>query len=109
MSNTPLVKTIGSGRRTRRAARSASGQSLSRKSGIGRLSKAAPLSRARQAARSGARRLALVNEETTMITLCGIAISNYYNKVKMALLEKGIPFTEERVKTHSTDPAVLAC
>ena len=44
-----------------------------------------------------------------MITLCGMAISNYYNKVKMALLEKGIPFTEERVKTHSTDPAVLAC
>ena len=27
-----------------------------------------------------------------MITLCGFALSNYYNKVKIALLEKGIPF-----------------
>ena len=26
-----------------------------------------------------------------MITLCGFAISNYYNKVKLALLEKGVP------------------
>lgn len=32
-----------------------------------------------------------------MITLYGVAISNYYNKVKFALLEKGIPFTEEFV------------
>ena len=30
-----------------------------------------------------------------MIKLCGFPISNYYNKVKLALLEKGIPFTEE--------------
>lgn len=44
-----------------------------------------------------------------MITLCGFSISNYYNKVKMVLLEKGVPFTEERVKTHSKDEAVLAC
>ncbi|HEX6703312.1 MAG TPA: glutathione S-transferase [Albitalea sp.] len=43
------------------------------------------------------------------ITLCGTPISNYYNKVKLVLLEKGIPFTEELVHTHSTDPAVLAC
>ena len=43
-----------------------------------------------------------------MITLCGFALSNYYNKVKLALLEKGIPFTEERVKTGRTDEAVLA-
>jgi glutathione S-transferase len=43
-----------------------------------------------------------------MITLCGFPLSNYYNKVKMALLEKGLPFTEERVKTHSDDEAVLA-
>jgi glutathione S-transferase len=42
-----------------------------------------------------------------MITLCGMPISNYYNKAKMALLEKGVPFDEERVKTHSTDEAVL--
>ncbi len=44
-----------------------------------------------------------------MITLCGFSLSNYYNKVKLALLEKGIPFTEERVMTKSTDEAVLAC
>jgi glutathione S-transferase len=44
-----------------------------------------------------------------MITLCGIPLSNYYNKVKLALLEKGIPFTEAYVKTHSHDDAVLSC
>jgi glutathione S-transferase len=43
-----------------------------------------------------------------MITLCGFPISNYYNKVKLALLEKNVPFTEETVMTKSTDPAVLA-
>lgn len=43
-----------------------------------------------------------------MITLCGISLSNYYCKVKLALLEKGIPFTEERVPTGSSDEAVLA-
>jgi len=31
------------------------------------------------------------------ITLCGFALSNYVNKVKLVLLEKGLPFTEERV------------
>ena len=44
-----------------------------------------------------------------MITLCGFGVSNYYNKVKMVLLEKGIDFTEERVMTKSTDEAVLSC
>jgi len=34
---------------------------------------------------------------TTPITLCGFAVSNYYNKVKLSLLEKGIPFTEAEV------------
>jgi glutathione S-transferase len=43
-----------------------------------------------------------------MITLCGFSISNYYNKVKLALLEKGVPFEEERVMTGSKDEAVLA-
>ncbi len=43
-----------------------------------------------------------------MITLCGFAVSNYYNKVKLALLEKGVPFNEELVMTKSTDPAVLS-
>ncbi|HEX7043915.1 MAG TPA: glutathione S-transferase [Burkholderiales bacterium] len=34
-----------------------------------------------------------------MLKLCGFPISNYYNKVKLALLEKGIPFEEERCMT----------
>ncbi len=42
-----------------------------------------------------------------MITLCGFPVSNYYNKVKLALLEKGVPFTEETVMTGRTDEAVL--
>lgn len=42
-----------------------------------------------------------------MIVLCGFSVSNYYNKVKLALLEKGVPFAEERVMTKSTDEAVL--
>ena len=29
------------------------------------------------------------------ITLCGFALSNYYNKVKLVLLEKGLQFEEE--------------
>ncbi|NBQ86181.1 MAG: glutathione S-transferase [Betaproteobacteria bacterium] len=43
------------------------------------------------------------------IVLCGFPMSNYYNKVKIALLEKSVPFTEEKVMTKSTDEAVLAC
>jgi glutathione S-transferase len=43
-----------------------------------------------------------------MITLCGFAVSNYYNKVKLVLLEKGIPFTEEMVMTNSKNEAVLS-
>jgi glutathione S-transferase len=43
-----------------------------------------------------------------VITLCGFSVSNYYNKVKMVLLEKGIPFNEERVMTKSKDEVVLA-
>ena len=44
-----------------------------------------------------------------MITLCGFSLSNYHNKVKLALLEKGIAFTEEIVLTGSKEEAVLAC
>ena len=40
-----------------------------------------------------------------MLTLCGFAASNYYNKVKFALLEKGVPFTEELAWVGKTDPA----
>ena len=43
-----------------------------------------------------------------MITLCGFAVSNYFNVVKQVLLEKQIPYTEERVMTRSQDDAVLA-
>lgn len=43
-----------------------------------------------------------------MLTLCGFPVSNYYNKVKLALLEKNVPFVEENVKTGLTDETVLA-
>ena len=43
-----------------------------------------------------------------MLTLCGFPVSNYYNKVKLALLEKNVPFDEENVKTGLTDEAVLS-
>ncbi len=38
-----------------------------------------------------------------MLTLCGFSASNYYNKVKLALLEKGVPFTEELAWIGETD------
>jgi glutathione S-transferase len=38
-----------------------------------------------------------------MITLYGFAISNYYNKVKFALLEKNIAFQEELVMPNQSD------
>ncbi len=40
-----------------------------------------------------------------MLTLCGFAASNYYNKVKLALLEKGVPFEEELKWVGETDKA----
>ncbi|MDB5938343.1 MAG: Glutathione S-transferase N-terminal domain protein [Polaromonas sp.] len=43
-----------------------------------------------------------------MLTLCGFPISNYYNKVKLALLEKGVPFREEVVTLPISDEAALA-
>jgi glutathione S-transferase len=42
-----------------------------------------------------------------MLVLCGFSLSNYYNKVKLALLEKGLPFTEERVDIASKTDALL--
>jgi glutathione S-transferase len=42
-----------------------------------------------------------------MLTLCGIPLSNYYNKVKLALLDKGVAFGEEEVGTGKKDEAVL--
>ena len=38
-----------------------------------------------------------------MLTLCGFSASNYYNKVKLALLEKGVPFTEEQIFPSSNE------
>jgi glutathione S-transferase len=45
-----------------------------------------------------------------MITLCGFAVSNYYNKLKLVLLEKGVAFEErlvypwQRDLFHGTSP-----
>lgn len=38
-----------------------------------------------------------------MLKLCGFAASNYYNKVKMQLMEKGVPFAEELVWASQKD------
>jgi len=38
-----------------------------------------------------------------MEKLCGFAVSNYYNKVKLAMLEKGVPFEEVLVWTSQKD------
>ena len=43
-----------------------------------------------------------------MIVLCGFAVSNYYNKVKLALLEKGVPFTEEHAPAGGKSAEQLA-
>ena len=44
----------------------------------------------------------------SMLTLHGSPISNYHNKVKLALLEKGIPFEEVKVDFQAKDAALLA-
>jgi len=38
-----------------------------------------------------------------MLTLCGFGASNYHNKVKLALLEKGVAFEEELAWVGETD------
>lgn len=43
-----------------------------------------------------------------MLTLHGFALSNYYNKVKFALLEKGLPFEEHHVGVKDKGEAMLA-
>ena len=40
-----------------------------------------------------------------MLTLSGFSASNYYNKVKLALLEKGVPFEEELAWVGETEAA----
>lgn len=42
-----------------------------------------------------------------MLTLCGFAVSNYYNKVKLALLEKGVQFDEKLVWKDEKTPEML--
>ena len=41
------------------------------------------------------------------IKLCGFAASNYYNKLKLQLLEKGLPFEEELVWTGNSHPKLV--
>lgn len=43
-----------------------------------------------------------------MITLCGFSASNYYNKAKLALLEKGVAFEERLVYPSVQMPAPSA-
>jgi glutathione S-transferase len=43
-----------------------------------------------------------------MIRLCGFRISNYHNKVRIALLEKGVPHEEDDSVKPSQDEKVLA-
>ena len=42
-----------------------------------------------------------------MIRLCGFRISNYHNKVRIALLEKGVPFEEDASVHGSQKPEYL--
>jgi glutathione S-transferase len=42
-----------------------------------------------------------------MIKLCGFPLSNYHNKAKMALLEKGIPFEEHLVHPRTDRDEML--
>jgi glutathione S-transferase len=46
-------------------------------------------------------------EDSGMIKLYGVSVSNYYNKVKFSLLEKGIAFSEDTM-SPSEDEALLA-
>ena len=42
------------------------------------------------------------------LKLCGFSASNYYNQIKLQLLEKQVAFDEEDVRVGTADPAVLA-
>jgi glutathione S-transferase len=43
-----------------------------------------------------------------MLVLAGFAVSNYYNKVKLAMLEKGVAFTEELNWASKDEPTLGA-
>ncbi len=42
------------------------------------------------------------------LKLCGFSASNYYNQIKLQLLEKQVAFEEEDVRVGKADPALLA-
>ena len=42
------------------------------------------------------------------LKLCGFSVSNYYNKLKLQLLEKNVPFEEELVWVGNTHPRLMA-
>ena len=42
------------------------------------------------------------------LKLCGFAASNYYNKIKLQLLEKGVSFEEELVWTGNNHPKLVS-
>src|SRR5690349_18990596 len=48
------------------------------------------------------------NRGDGMIKLCGFRVSNYHNKVLIALYEKGVAFEEDCTVKPSQDPAYLA-
>src|SRR5207244_7275606 len=50
----------------------------------------------------------VVLTEIAMLKLCGFHISNYHNKVRIALLEKGVPFEEDPTCTPSQKDELLA-
>ncbi|MDI9330132.1 MAG: glutathione S-transferase [Alphaproteobacteria bacterium] len=41
------------------------------------------------------------------LKLCGFSLSNYYSKLKLQLLEKGVPFEEELVWVGNTHPKLV--
>lgn len=41
------------------------------------------------------------------LKLCGFSASNYYNKIKLQLMEKGVPFIEELVWTGNAHPLLV--
>ena len=43
-----------------------------------------------------------------MLKLCGVHLSNYHNKVRIVLLEKGVPFEEDATCAPSQDETLLA-
>ena len=42
------------------------------------------------------------------LKLCGFSASNYYNQIKLQLLEKQVAFEEEDVRVGKADPALIA-